>query len=334
MIRLLIAAAIVLGAHCPAQAQDRRAAFGAAGVPRDLGESRDYERIFTELAANGVTVFYPTFQYVEQPEPKSLGFESDFLPPCRPDQPSFAAMRKHKIRLIVLGSALFPADAPLANGAMLKALIDCAGRENVEGVMSYDEPAHQNVPVAASKRLYEAVKAVDRTLPVMMVHAPFVMDRGDLQTPEGRKSYLRAIAEHSRYADAVGFDVYPIPKDLAQVGSPISPDRGIVDHRVAIRDHAAWLARNFAGKRRFMVLQAFSYADQYAPSALTALAGSPLFDIVRPPTAGELGDMARGSVEGGATLVVWWGQSFLTQSGGRVWRDVLATTKQMAAPPK
>lgn len=40
-----------------------------AGVPRYLGESRDYETLFNALAEAGVIAFFPTFQYQEIPAP-------------------------------------------------------------------------------------------------------------------------------------------------------------------------------------------------------------------------------------------------------------------------
>src|SRR3712207_2444919 len=150
--------------------------FGAAGVPKSLGQSRDYDRIFSELRAAGFKLFFPTFQYLEQPAAKSLGFEIDFLPPCSADAPAFAALRRHNIQLVVPGEMLYPTESPFPPFASdpLRALIACAGRNNILGVASYDEPAHQGTPESVLQRLHQRVKQVDPTLPVLMVHAAMV----------------------------------------------------------------------------------------------------------------------------------------------------------------
>lgn len=110
-----------------------------AGVPKFLGESRDYDRIFQALADAGVTAFFPTFQYQELPDARSLGYEADFLPPCEADDPAFAAMREHGVKLIVPGQGLYPLDAfPGPDDDPLRALMHCAGEEMIQAVLSID----------------------------------------------------------------------------------------------------------------------------------------------------------------------------------------------------
>ena len=42
--------------------------LGAAGVPKDLALGRDYDAIFSGLEAAGITLYYPTTQYQENPQ--------------------------------------------------------------------------------------------------------------------------------------------------------------------------------------------------------------------------------------------------------------------------
>ncbi|GBU16737.1 hypothetical protein AOPFMNJM_0767 [Methylobacterium jeotgali] len=304
-----------------------------SGVPRDLAQTRDWDRIFADLRANGVTAFFPTFQYVEQPEAKSLGFETEFVPPCKPDAPAFAAMRRHGIRLLAPGGLLYPADAMPAAGEAdpLRALIACTGRDGIAGVVAYDEPPHQGVKLSASEALYRRVKAIDASLPVMMVHAPLVMDRPELQTRIGRKRYLDEVKAHGRFANMVGFDVYPIPQELAQTALP-ALDVAQAGPAETVRAYADWVARELPDKRRFMVLQGFSYADQYDPAVVAGMKGSPILDIVRPPTKAELRAMTDAAVAGGAEIVVFWGTSFIAKAESPAWGDILAVSKAVAPP--
>lgn len=61
--------------------------FAAAGVPLSLAEARNYPAIFVHFKENGITLFFPTFQYAESPTPLAYGFEADFLPPVAPMTP-------------------------------------------------------------------------------------------------------------------------------------------------------------------------------------------------------------------------------------------------------
>ena len=68
----------------------------AAGVPKTLAESGDFESIFQTLSDAGMTVFLPTFQYQEVPEAKSLSLDHYFMPPCQPLSDPLSAMLQAK----------------------------------------------------------------------------------------------------------------------------------------------------------------------------------------------------------------------------------------------
>lgn len=305
--------------------------FGAAGVPMGLGATRDYDRIFQQLSDNGITLFYPVFQYVEAPEAQSLGFEVDFVPPCTANGAAFAAMRRHGIKLIAPGNLLYSPDAPLPPIAQdpLAALIACAGRDSVFGVLSFDEPVLNGVSTKSTKALYARVKAMAPDMPVLMVHAPLVIENGREDSRSARNAYLSRVAEHSAFADIVGFSTYPIPPMVAKMGSPSQGDN-VVDHITAARDYVAWLRDAVPGKRIMAVLQNFSYADQYAPDLLAEVASPELIALVNAPTRRELTEMAQTSETAGAEIVIWYGAGFTKPANAQSWLDTLAVSARLA----
>lgn len=308
--------------------------LGMAGVPKELGATRDYDRIFDGLKASGVSVFYPTFQFVEAPTPQSLGFEVDFLPPCTAQTPAFAALRRTGMRLVIIGDLIYPPDSPLPPLAEdpVRQIIDCAGRNNIYGVASYDEPVERDISLSAVSTLYKRVKQIDPTLPVAMVHAPIILDKARYSTGAGRANYLQQVKIHSQYADVVGFDVYPITRAIANMATPFSGSAN-VNHLAAIRDYMMWLNREVPLKKRLIVLQGFSYADQFDPTYLARLADAETVSTIRPPTGREHLAMATLAKMGGASLLVWWGTSLQQSETARVWQDLLSITKYLAANP-
>lgn len=304
---------------------------GVAGVPRELGATRDYDRIFGLLARHGIGLFYPVFQYVEAPRSASLGFETDFVPPCRPDDPAFAAMRAHGVQLIVPAGLLYDRAMPLPpiDRDPLAELIACAGRDTIFGVLSYDEPAHAGVPPQATEALYARVKAVAKDMPVLMVHAPLRI-QGDAPSEDpARLDYLAEVAEHSRHADIVGFDTYPIPTSIARVGAPDAGDR-IMDEKTAVETYLEFIKRAAPGKRYLSVLQNFSPADQYAP-ALLALVPPHLRAEARAPSRSEMATMLHEAVEHGASVVVWYGAGFTKTMDAPQWRGTLDLSARLGS---
>lgn len=320
-LRLALA---LLGAVASGGDAGAQTVFGVAGVPQSLGRARDYDATFALLRANGITAFFPTFQTVEQPAAASLGFETDFLPPCTPESPAFSALRRQGVGLVVAADAIYPRGAalPAAERDPLRALIACAGREHIHAVLSYDEPVHQGASEAEVERVYRRVKEVAADLPVLMVHAPMILDQPRYATAAGRNAYLAACARYSRHADVVGFDVYPIPRDIAKVTAP-DGNGAAADHAAAIRSYTAWLRRAVPGKPLMMVLQGFSYVDQFEPAFLARIAGPSVIAAVSPPSPEETAEMVRLAVAGGAGTVFWWGPSLLRDAGSAPWPAIL-----------
>jgi hypothetical protein len=301
--------------------------FGVSGLPITLGQTRDYDSIFSDLLSAGITVFFPTSQYQEQPTSLALGTESDFLAPCSPQDKAFEALRRHEMQLVLTAELLYPRGQPFPSIAddPISKIIECAGRNQIYGVLSYDEPTLTGADPDAVAQVYERVKEIDATLPVLMVHAAIALDRAELATDADRAAYLAGIREVSAFSDIVGFDVYPVIPLVSQVSSPYSNE--LLEPKIAVADHLRWLVENLPEHRHLMVLQGFSYDDLYAADYLPEVASADLLSALRAPDHRETFQMAESSVNGGADLVMWWGLSFQPDATSSIWIDVKDTAR-------
>jgi hypothetical protein len=322
---LALSCLVAFGTVRAAEAEVQRPVYGVAGVPVDLGRSRDYETIFRQLASSGVELFFPTFLYQQLPAPRSLGFERDFAPPCRPDDPAFRALRETGMGLIVPASLLYAPDRPLPSldDDPMAALVDCAGEGVVRGFLTHDEPVHAGVPEAAVEALYARIKQVAPDIPVMMVHAPMTTDT----SPQFHLEYIEAVRSMSRHADIVGFDVYPVPGMIAKIVRPRSGTE-VLEDAEAVRAYADLMRELAPERRHLMVLQNFAYADQFSSMARTAFP-SALVAAARGPTEAELEAMARAAEEGGAEVIVWFGGAYTPSALAGHWRATLDVTAGM-----
>jgi len=299
----------------------------AAGVPRFLAESRDYDLLFSQLADHHIAAFLPTFQYQEHPTSLSLGYEADFLPPCHADDAAFEAMRKYNVKLIVPGQLLY---AIASSTDPLQDLIACAGSGMIAAVLSIDEPfaaiTDWQSPEQDVETLYNRVKTTDPNLPVMMVHAPVAAYTADADgsihtiTSAETAFYLETTRQLSEFSDIVGFDVYPIALDGGSITTPEQAPRIPSNVSLFIPDYLNWIHENIPDHPSFMVLQAFSFSRQYAEP--------PYADLF--PTQQELKLMACQVLEYQGQMLVWWGQSFLKEGDEAFWQSVLTVSENMA----
>lgn len=300
--------------------------FITAGVPRPMAEARDYGVIFKELKNAGIDGFFGVFLYQEVPEPKSLGYEGDFLPPCTEDMPSLVALREHRMKLLIPGEILYPSgNIPPINQDPLRELLACVGRDSVIGVMNYDEPAWNGNLLEASRLLYQRVKEVDTSLPVFMVQAPLpaiATENGVTRnvTEFESRYYFNEIKKYNRYADIIGFDVYPIPTDIALLSSPYTQGRIVTDYKILISDYLKWLKENSNGKPIFIALQAFAYSNLGEKSKHS-----------NRPTNAELTDMVALAHDYGVSYIAWFGPSYLTKNDLSFWQDVLTVSRILSA---
>ncbi|MBA4073607.1 MAG: hypothetical protein C0508_01115 [Cyanobacteria bacterium PR.023] len=304
-----------------------------AGVPKPIAARRNYDEIFAELQAGGIKVFLPFTQYQEAPEPKSLGFETDFFPQYKKDDNAINAMKRHGIKLLVAAEILYPdgkfgapSDDPL------RKLIAWAGRENIYAVYAYDEPAHRGLPVSQSQALYQRVKSIDSTLPVLMVHAPILADTEKQLSESERTNYLNRVRQHSQWADIVVFDIYPIPKELAKLTGPYAHGREL-GYSDLIPQYSRWLKENLPMKKYGVVLQGFSMANHYDEATLKTIYSALPREVtatIRTPSSRELESMVGLAKASGCSVIGWWGQSMLkTDTELKFWQELKRVSREM-----
>ena len=308
--------------------------FGAAGVPRDLAAPRDYAVLFQTLQDQGVDWFIPTFQYQEIPEAMSYGYELDFIPPCSAQDAAFTALMQSDVRLLIPAELIYPEGVSVVEASSSKdpllELIECTGEEKIAAVVSYDEAIFNRIPVSQVQQLYTHVKSIRPEMPVMMVHAPIQDTLTGFERLWWRNMYRSLVRLYSNYADVIGFDVYPIPADIAQIAA-IS-GRPECTGVCLVQDYALWLQQVFPDKERLMVLQGFSYPDLFDSDYLIEQLPADVIATIRPPNSTELQEMVDIIKMTETDNIIWWGQASLPLQTTQPWADIVEIMREMNAP--
>jgi hypothetical protein len=300
--------------------------IGTAGVPQYLGAHPDYDHLFHNLAQAGITSFFPLFEYQEVPTYQTYGHEVNFLPPCNATSPAFQAMLKYHIKLLVPASLLYADGIPPLTLDPLHALMNCLGRDLIEGVYSFDEPALTETDTQHVQAVYQRVKSIDVTLPVLMVQAPIQFKQtadGSVRSPTRQEvdAYLSKVKVFNRYADVVGFDLYPLAAD-GYLATPFRPQIQ-TDYGVILNDYLQWLHEQQPSKPYLMVLQAFSFSWQ---------GDARVHDLI--PSGEQIQTMACFAYHGGATQIIWYGAGFQRNQSSHVWDAVLQTSQRIVTSPQ
>lgn len=301
--------------------------LGVAGSPISSIQGKNYKQLFQTLTSNGIKTYFPTFQFVEVPRPKTLGYESDFAVPCTPDDPSFRALRETGMKLILPGEIVYPHANRIgrdtgANDPLVQ-IIQCAGRDNVAGISNYDEAADQGRSIRDVAAFYAHVKKVDPTLPVLMVHGPIITDKPQHSSVQRIKNYLNNVVAFSQHADVVGFDVYPVPAFVSKVATPKSNGRDVTVNQ-AVAEYMQWLNQVVPNKRKLMVLQGFAYTNLYDKKYREENFPAALLATVRPPTRSETEMMLQQARSAGVDMVIWWGVAALPDTQAEPWPSILS----------
>ena len=162
-----------------------------------------------------------------------------------------------------------------------------------------------------------------------MVHGPLVMDQPQFSSRKKRTKYLEKVVSYSRYADVVGFDVYPVPKIVAKLATPLS-DGKQVSAQTAVEGYLQWMSKTLPGKSKLMVLQGFAYSDMYETGFLRSAIPLALRKIVRPPSDSELETMLAAAKKHGVKAIVFWGQAALRDTSQAPWPAILRLSKKFA----
>ena len=305
--------------------------LGVAGSPVSSIQDRNYSRLFQNLVSNGIKLYFPTFQYVEVPRAKSLGFESDFAVPCSPNDPAFRAVRESGIKLILPGELVYPRANRIGRGSRandpLVQLINCAGRNNIAGISNYDEAADQGRSINDVAKFYAHVKSIDPSLPVLMVHGPIITDKPQYRSVAQIQKYLNYVQAYSAHADIVGFDVYPVPAFLAKVATPMSKGREVAVNQ-AVVDYMRWLKQAVPGKPKLMVLQGFAYTNLYDKKYREANVPASLLATIKPPSRNETELMLKQARDQGVQMVIWWGVASLPNTQTEPWPSILGAGRK------
>ena len=308
---------------------------GTVGVPLDLiqmileqdPEGIDFDEAFSQMAASGQTVFMPFGIYEEVPEVKSTGYEALFLPPPSGPDPYveirgriFDAMEAHGIKMIVAAAALYPHGTIPVENDPLFALLDAVGdRDLIAAFYTYDEPVLQNVPHAALQAFYEHVKSVRPDLNVIQVNA-------GIQAGMDVDAYLDAVTVTAQWADMLGWSIYGTDLPGAGLLSPYS-DGAIVDRVTAVGDYARWVEETLPDKLRLGVLQGFGVADLYSDEAAAQFPPE-VVAAAQAPSIYIMSEMARAMAD--VDWLIWFGPSYLEDSDGRAWQDILDVSESIA----
>ncbi|WP_322867277.1 hypothetical protein U5922_014495 [Aquicoccus sp. G2-2] len=211
----------------------------------------------------------------------------------------------------------------------LSQIIACVGRKNIAAVTNYDEAAFQGISEKSVEALYNRVKQIDSTLPVFMVHAPILTDKPQFANTGHVDRYLEAVKRYSRYADVVGFDVYPVPSLISKAATPTSR-LAVVGPDQAIAQYTAWVKANIPDKKTLIVLQGFAYTDLYAPEFVQKNVPAPLRAIIKPPSRNEIDSMVAQAKAAGVGVIIWWGQASLNSTEDAPWPDILRSARRHA----
>ena len=301
----------------------------AAGVPKSLTEGNSFDHIFQNLADARISGFFPTFQYQELPIAKSLGHELKFMSVKHADKQAITALKKHKLKLVLPAELFYPdyQKLPALKQDLFAEFISFLSREHLLAVTNYDEPTLHGLPTEATKAIYNRVKQIDPSIPVIMIHPPLL--NNDDMTQDQREQQLRAIIAHSQYADIIGFDLYPIPKHIAKLSAPGLKGENI-SHDTIFGVYLQWLKTNVPDKQYAAVLQGFSYIDQFEEEYRNQHFDQKLLKSIRPPNKIELEAMLTDASTHGAKYIIWWGQAHIKQKDSALWHDILKVSRDAA----
>jgi hypothetical protein len=151
---------------------------------------------------------------------------------------------------------------------------------------------------------YQVLKGLDPNHPVWMNHAP--------------RNQIEQLAAFNMGADAVGCDIYPIPR------SPRNGHSDLADRSMAsVGGYTDRMQAAAPGKPVWMVLQGFGWDDL---SKVEIKEG-----MEKPrPTLDETRFMAYDSIVHGARAILYWGTAYI-EKDSQLWEDLLTLGAELDA---
>ena len=307
----------------------------AAGVPQSISKERNYERIFQHLENNNISLFLPTFQYEEIPEPLSLGYENDFTDLCNKASPVIRALEQSQIQLVLPVSFFYkPTDSlPSPDEDPLSKTYKCAS-QYIAGFSNFDEPITNNISYKTVSAIYEKIKNFAPNKPVFMVHAPVVDDHPHFK---GRffkskkdviKNYLLSVVKYSQASDVAGFNAYSYPNSLSKIVN-LSTYKILDDPNHTIKTYIEWSRTYLApAKDTLFVMQGFNIKDLYSSDFLNTNFDPDFLKTIPSPSFEHIQSVLKYAKEYEIDYIAIWGQSALTSEETEPWSFIIAITGQ------
>lgn len=153
---------------------------------------------------------------------------------------------------------------------------------------------------------YRVIKSIDQDRPIWMNHAP--------------RNSIEQLAEFNRAADAVGCDIYPVPRSRHNGHSDLA-DKSFS----CVGAYTQRMQEAAPGKPVWMVLQGFAWADLSDETDDQAER-----EELRRPTFEESRFMAYDAIVNGARGILYWGTAYIEKDSG-FWTDLLTLVTELSA---
>ena len=303
--------------------------IGALGAPLDLidespGKNGKFDRMFGELAQNGINVYMPIFQTSEEHRTSSEDVLEFYPESClsRRADPlgGIAALKRHKLA-VFLPAFIVESESDLLTKKeldedeatkKLKALQDCYADVPIFAYDNYDDAVMyegKGIPIKKVRQLKKIVENLRHgDTPYVIVLHPAEESLSHIAQEDIQKTWRKTIRDNvprystSDMADSVGIYSYPVPfSPLASVGAAVEQVRALQPAQL----------------RPLVVLQGLGLRDaQQNPDA-------------RRPTEQETRFMAFQAVIRGAGGIAWWGANFIP-ANSELWLAIKRTARDLS----
>jgi hypothetical protein len=152
---------------------------------------------------------------------------------------------------------------------------------------------------------YQLLKNLDPNHPIWMNHAP--------------RNSIEQLALFNRGADAVGCDIYPVPRERDNGHSDLSDQ-----FLSCVGGYTRRMQEAAPGKPVWMVLQGFAWAD------LRETADVETRDLLRKPRPDESRFMAYDAIVNGARGILYWGTAYVDKDEP-FWTELLSLVAELSA---
>ncbi len=176
--------------------------------------------------------------------------------------------------------------------------------ESPQPGLNYSDAAERAAKMAIGMAEgYAQLRQLDPNHPIWMNHAP--------------RNQIEQLAVFNKGADAVGCDIYPVPKSRHNGHSDVA------DQTVSsVGVYTDRMQAAAPGKPVWMVLQGFGWAD------IREGIDEEMVKVLRRPTLKETRFMAYDAIVHGARGILYWGTAYI-EKDSRLWEDLLTLAQEL-----